>query len=104
MNAKVRLIEVDLETADLLEARAAALGMSVSEGDANPIPQQFSENFPQSIGKIRLNSSRALNAPATRRDVITGLERVPERAGEEIFKCRAPLSMRSRSGCDPSMS
>jgi hypothetical protein len=30
MNARVRKIEVDVETADLLEARAAALGMSVS--------------------------------------------------------------------------
>jgi len=29
MNVKVRKIEVDKETADLLEARAAALGMSV---------------------------------------------------------------------------
>jgi hypothetical protein len=29
MNVKVRKIEVDVETADLLEARAAALGMSV---------------------------------------------------------------------------
>lgn len=30
MNVKLRKIEVDAETADLLEARAAALGMSVS--------------------------------------------------------------------------
>ena len=30
MNARVRKIEVDVETADLLEARAAALGKSVS--------------------------------------------------------------------------
>ena len=30
MNVKVRQIEVDAETADLLEARAAALGLSVS--------------------------------------------------------------------------
>jgi hypothetical protein len=30
MNVKVRKIEVDAETADLLEARAAALGVSVS--------------------------------------------------------------------------
>lgn len=30
MNVKVRQIEVDVATADLLEARAAALGMSVS--------------------------------------------------------------------------
>jgi hypothetical protein len=30
MNVKVRKIEVDVKTADLLEARAAALGMSVS--------------------------------------------------------------------------
>jgi hypothetical protein len=30
VNVKVRNIEVDVETADLLEARAAALGMSVS--------------------------------------------------------------------------
>jgi predicted transcriptional regulator len=30
MNVKVRQIEVDAETADLLEARAAALGMSVA--------------------------------------------------------------------------
>jgi hypothetical protein len=30
MNGKVRQIEVAVETADLLEARAAALGMSVS--------------------------------------------------------------------------
>ncbi len=29
MNVKVRKIEVDVETAELLEARAAALGMSV---------------------------------------------------------------------------
>jgi len=29
MNVKVREIEIDAETADLLEARAAALGMSV---------------------------------------------------------------------------
>jgi len=29
MNVKLRKIEVDVETADLLEARAAALGMSV---------------------------------------------------------------------------
>jgi hypothetical protein len=31
MNIKVRKIEVDAETADLLEARAAARGMSVAE-------------------------------------------------------------------------
>lgn len=31
MNIKVRSIEVDVETADLLEARANARGMSVSE-------------------------------------------------------------------------
>jgi hypothetical protein len=31
MNVKVRKIEVDAETADLLEARAAALGMSIAE-------------------------------------------------------------------------
>ena len=31
MNVKVRQIEVDTETADLLEARAAALGMSVAD-------------------------------------------------------------------------
>ena len=30
MNVKTRKIEVDAETADLLEARAAGLGMSVS--------------------------------------------------------------------------
>ena len=30
MNIKLRKIEVDVETAELLEARAAALGMSVS--------------------------------------------------------------------------
>jgi hypothetical protein len=30
MNVKLRQIEVDAETADLLEARAAALGLSVS--------------------------------------------------------------------------
>ena len=30
MNVKMRKIEVDVETADLLEARAAALGISVS--------------------------------------------------------------------------
>ncbi len=31
MNAKLRKIEVDAETADLLEARAAARGLTVSE-------------------------------------------------------------------------
>ena len=31
MNIKVRTIEVDVETADLLEARAAARGLSVAE-------------------------------------------------------------------------
>jgi hypothetical protein len=31
MNIKLRKIEVDVETADLLEARAAALGMRVSD-------------------------------------------------------------------------
>lgn len=31
MNVKVRQIEVGTETADLLEARAAALGMSVAD-------------------------------------------------------------------------
>jgi hypothetical protein len=31
MNVKLRKIEVDTETADLLEARAAALGMSVAD-------------------------------------------------------------------------
>jgi hypothetical protein len=31
MNIKVRKIEVDVETADLLEARAAARGMSVAD-------------------------------------------------------------------------
>jgi hypothetical protein len=30
MNARVRKIEVDVETSDLLEARAAALGISLS--------------------------------------------------------------------------
>jgi hypothetical protein len=31
MNVKVRQIEIDADTADLLEARAAALGISLSE-------------------------------------------------------------------------
>jgi hypothetical protein len=47
MNVKVRKIEVDVETADLLEARAAALGMTVPAlvaelaGNESMLPQHL---------------------------------------------------------------
>lgn len=49
MNVKVRKIEIDAETADLLEARAAALGMSVSAliaelaGNESMLPPDLAE-------------------------------------------------------------
>jgi len=49
MNVKVRKIEVGVETADLLEARAAALGMSVSDllaeiaGNESMLPPDMAE-------------------------------------------------------------
>jgi hypothetical protein len=49
MNVKLRQIEVDAETADLLEARAAALGMSVSDllaeiaGNESMLPPDLTE-------------------------------------------------------------
>jgi hypothetical protein len=49
MNVKVRKIEVDVETADLLEARAAALGLSVSAllaeiaGNESMLPPDLAE-------------------------------------------------------------
>src|ERR1700734_2018254 len=49
MNVKLRKIEVDVETADLLEARAAALGMSVSAllaelaGNESMLPPDLAE-------------------------------------------------------------
>jgi hypothetical protein len=49
MNVKVRKIEVDAETADLLEARAAALGLSVSAlvaelaGNESVLPSDLAE-------------------------------------------------------------
>jgi hypothetical protein len=49
MNVKVRKIEVDVETADLLEARATALGMSVSAllaelaGNESMLPPDLAE-------------------------------------------------------------
>lgn len=49
MNVKVRKIEVDVETADLLEARAAALGMSISNliaeiaGNGGILPPDLAE-------------------------------------------------------------
>jgi hypothetical protein len=49
MSDKVRKIEVDVETADMLEARAAALGMSVSDllaeiaGNESVLPSDLAE-------------------------------------------------------------
>jgi hypothetical protein len=49
MNVKIRKIEVDAKTADLLEARAAALGMSVSAlvaelaGNESMLPPDLAE-------------------------------------------------------------
>jgi hypothetical protein len=49
MNVKVRKIEVDVETADLLEARAAALGITVSgllaeiAGNENVLPADLAD-------------------------------------------------------------
>jgi hypothetical protein len=49
MNVKLRKIEVDVETADLLEARAAALGMSISDllaelaGNESMLPPNLAE-------------------------------------------------------------
>jgi hypothetical protein len=56
MNVKVRKIEVDVETADLLEARAAALGMSVSDllaeiaGNESVLPPDLPEMRARSEG------------------------------------------------------
>ena len=49
MSVKVRKIEVDAETADLLEARAAALGLSVADllaeiaGNHNLLPDDLAD-------------------------------------------------------------
>jgi hypothetical protein len=51
MNVKVRKIEVDVETADLLEARAAARGMSVAELLADIACND--EVLPADLGEMR---------------------------------------------------
>jgi hypothetical protein len=56
MNIKVRSIEVDAETADLLEARATARGMSVSElladipSNEDVLPAELAEMRAKGVG------------------------------------------------------
>jgi hypothetical protein len=78
MNVKVRQIEVDAETADLLEARAAARGMSVAElvADLASNYEALPPDLADSRGKARF-SQRAVAVLA---DAIQSLHSLPDRA------------------------
>ena len=66
MNVKVRKIEVDAETAALLEARAAALGMSVSDLLAELAGNQ--NLLPADLAAMRASSEGPWSAQALAED------------------------------------
>jgi hypothetical protein len=66
MNVKVRKIEVDVETADLLEARAAARGMSVAELLADIACNE--EVLPADLAAMRASGEGPWSAEALEED------------------------------------
>ena len=66
MNVKLRKIEVDAETADLLEARAAALGMSVSALLAEIAGNE--SVLPANLGRMRAKGEGPWSAEALAED------------------------------------
>lgn len=66
MNIKVRRTEVDVQTADLLEARAAALGMSVSALLAELAGNETM--LPPALAKLRSNSEGPWSPAAIEED------------------------------------
>ena len=66
MNIKLRKIEVDVETADLLEARAAALGMSVPALVAELAGNETVS--PPELARLRANSNGPWSPEAIEED------------------------------------
>ena len=66
MNLKLRTIEIDAETADLLEARAAARGMSISELLADIAGNQ--EVLPPDLARMRASGQGPWSAETIAED------------------------------------
>ena len=66
MNIKLRNIEVDAETADLLEARAAARGMSVAELLADIACNE--EALPSDLAELRAKGEGPWSAEVLKED------------------------------------
>jgi hypothetical protein len=68
MNVKMRKIEVDVETADLLEARAAALGISVSALLAEIAGNE--SILPPDLAQMRARAEGPWSPEAMERDAV----------------------------------
>ena len=66
MNVKLRSIEIDAETADLLEARAKARGMSVAEFLADIVCNE--EALPADLAQMRVNGEGPWSPEALEED------------------------------------
>jgi hypothetical protein len=66
MNVKLRAIEIDAETADLLEARAKARGMSVAEFLADIACNE--EALPADLAQLRVNGEGPWSPEALEED------------------------------------
>ena len=66
MNVKLRAIEIDAETADLLEARAKARGMSVAEFLADIACNE--EALPADLAQMRVNGEGPWSPQALEED------------------------------------
>jgi hypothetical protein len=66
MNVKLRSIEIDAETADLLEARAKARGMSVAEFLADIACNE--EALPADLAQLRVNGEGPWSPEALKED------------------------------------
>jgi hypothetical protein len=84
MNVKLRKIEVDAETADLLEARAAALGMSVSALLAEIAGNESVQ--PANLGRMRAKGEGPWSAEALAEDVRRLAEFEQSRIGVDEVK------------------
>ena len=66
MNVKIRTIEVDAKTADLLEARAAARGLSVSDLIADLAYNE--QSLPAQVAEMRANGEGPWSADVLAED------------------------------------
>jgi hypothetical protein len=108
MNAKVRQIEIDADTADLLEARAAALGISISELLADIARNE--ETLPADLADMRAVglgpwSAETLEEDARRSSRSSNARAWASRwtrlkAGWRVGASRTSFRRQSREGCE----